>query len=212
MNHFHSWRECRLIDSRTAWWEPVSKGSNARIRSGACTSVIVAYSTWSGQAAGVNEYNPPSRPGTGVYCITSAYAYQSSPVGNTLDTGWADLISDLIGKGANSSAHLQCSMPGNPQRTIRRIADLVGWHTELAAEFDKALPHIYRFNGVADTGDARRDAWACADRDIINAGIALRELERVLRAAAMQRAKPRGKPSTYVKVEADNGQPTSTAT
>ncbi|MEE9128544.1 MAG: phage integrase SAM-like domain-containing protein [Phycisphaerales bacterium] len=53
-------------------------------------------------------------------------------------------------------------MPGNPQAKIKHIANLVEWHKELSADFDKALPPIYRFNGVTSTGDARRDAWANA--------------------------------------------------
>ena len=54
-------------------------------------------------------------------------------------------------------------MPGNPERKIRLVADLVAWHQELAADFDRLLPRIYRFNGVTDTRDRRRDAWANAE-------------------------------------------------
>ncbi len=72
-------------------------------------------------------------------------------------------------------------MPGRPQDKIKRIADLVAWHKELAADFDKLLPPMYRFNGVADTGDARRDAWANADRCVVMTGAALVELEDALR-------------------------------
>ncbi len=54
-------------------------------------------------------------------------------------------------------------MPGNPERKIRLVADIVEWHKELSADFDKLLPGIYRFNGVTSTGDRRRDAWANAD-------------------------------------------------
>ncbi len=44
-------------------------------------------------------------------------------------------------------------MPGNPEAKIKRIADLVEWHKELSDDFDKALPNIYRFNGVTDKPD-----------------------------------------------------------
>ncbi len=54
-------------------------------------------------------------------------------------------------------------MPGRPQDKIKRIANLCEWFTELAADFDKALPPRYRYNGEASTGDARRDAWADVD-------------------------------------------------
>lgn len=94
-------------------------------------------------------------------------------------------------------------MPGNPQAKIKHIANLCEWFTELAAEFDKVLPHIYRFNGVESTGDRRRDAWADADRLIVMAGAALTKLEAVLRSAAIQRALPRGRASTCAKVEDD---------
>ena len=93
-------------------------------------------------------------------------------------------------------------MPGNPEAKIKRIADLVEWHKEFSTAFDRLLPHIYRFNGETHTGDARRDAWADADRCVVMAGAALVKLEAVLRSDAIQRAKPRGK-ATYVKVEAE---------
>ena len=89
-------------------------------------------------------------------------------------------------------------MPGRPHMQIKRIADLVEWHKELSADFDKALPSCYRFNGETDTGDRRRDAWANADRCIVMTGAALTELEAVLRSHAIGRAKPRGKPKTEV--------------
>ena len=92
-------------------------------------------------------------------------------------------------------------MPGNPQAKIKRVTDLAEWHRELSSDFDRLLPSCYRFNGVASTGDARRDAWANADRCVVMTGAALTELESVLRSDAIQRAKPRGEPSTYVKVE-----------
>lgn len=73
-------------------------------------------------------------------------------------------------------------MPGNPEAKIKRIADLVEWHKEFSTDFDRLLPHIYRFNGETHTGDARRDAWADADRCVVMAGAALTELESVLRS------------------------------
>lgn len=89
-------------------------------------------------------------------------------------------------------------MSGNPQAKIKRITDLVEWHKELSADFDKLLPSMYRFNGVASTGDRRRDAWASVDKCVVMTGAALTELEAVLRSAAIVRAKPRGKPKAEV--------------
>ncbi len=89
-------------------------------------------------------------------------------------------------------------MPGNPERKIKLVSNLVEWHKELSLDFDKALPSIYRFNGVASTCDARRDAWANADRCVVMTGAALELLERVLRSAAIERAKPRGRPKEKV--------------
>ena len=96
-------------------------------------------------------------------------------------------------------------MPGRPLDKIKRIADLCEWHKELAVDFDKALPPMYRYNGEADTGDARRDAWAdCGS--IVMTGAALTKLEAVLRSAAIERAKPRGKPTKYTRVGHDAGK------
>ncbi len=83
-------------------------------------------------------------------------------------------------------------MPGNPQAKIKGVADIVEWHKELSADFDKLLPNIYRFDGVASTGDARRDAWANADRCVVMTGAALAELERVLRSHVVSSAVDRG--------------------
>ncbi len=72
-------------------------------------------------------------------------------------------------------------MPGNPQAKLKRVADLAEWFTELAVEFDRLLPSIYRFNGEPLTGDQRADAWAATDRCIITTAAALNDLEAVLR-------------------------------
>ena len=90
---------------------------------------------------------------------------------------------------------------------VKRIADLAEWHKELSADFDKALPSCYRFNGETDTGDRRRDAWANADKLIVQTGAALTELERVLRSHAIERSKPRGKSAKHVEVGAGDNAP-----
>ena len=77
----------------------------------------------------------------------------------------------------------------------------------MSTDFDKLLPPTYRFNGEASTGDRRRDAWANADRCVVMTGAALSELERVLRSAAIERAKPRGEPKA--EVVADVAEPAS---
>lgn len=92
-------------------------------------------------------------------------------------------------------------MPGRPVTQLKRIANLVEWFSEIAADFDKILPPCYRFDGAAPTGDPRADAWANADRCIITTAAALSELESVLRTQAMLRAKPRGKPKAEVVAE-----------
>ncbi len=83
-------------------------------------------------------------------------------------------------------------MPGNPEAKIKRIANLVEWFGEFSSDFDKALPPIYRFNGVTSTGDVRRDAWANADRCVVMTGAALAELERVLRSHIVTSTVDRG--------------------
>ena len=92
-------------------------------------------------------------------------------------------------------------MPGRPVTQLKRIANLVEWFSEIAADFDKILPPCYRFDGAVPTGDPRADAWAAADKAVITTAAALNKLESVLRTQAMLRAKPRGKSAVYVKVE-----------
>ena len=52
---------------------------------------------------------------------------------------------------------------------------------ELSDDFGKLLPRVYWFDGVTSTNDARRDAWANADRCVVMTGAALVELEDALR-------------------------------
>ncbi len=97
-------------------------------------------------------------------------------------------------------------MAGTPERKIRLVAGLVEWHKELSNDFRKLLPGMYRYRGVNNSGDARRDAWSNCDRLIATTAKALTELERVLRTAAMERAKPRGNPPKYTRVGRDAGK------
>ncbi len=102
-----------------------------------------------------------------------------------------------------------CIVPGRPLRQLKCIANLREWFTELAADFDRALPICYRYTGEPPTGDKRADAWAAADRCIVTTAAALSDLESVLRTQTMLRAKPRGKGKT--KEEAEVAEPASSA-
>ena len=89
-------------------------------------------------------------------------------------------------------------MPGNPEAKLKRIDNIVDWFADLASEFDKALPKIYRYDGQPPGRDRRANAWSNADKCIVMTGAALATLERVLRSHAIERAKPRGRPKAEV--------------
>ena len=96
---------------------------------------------------------------------------------------------------------LHFPMPGKPQRKIRLVSDLVAWHNELSTDFRKLLPSMYRYRGVNNSGDARRDAWGNCDRLVTTTGKALAELEAVLRTAEIGKTKRRGRQKTEEKTE-----------
>ena len=71
-------------------------------------------------------------------------------------------------------------MPGNPIAKSQRIAALSERFDQLVFDFGKLIPPCYRYKGQPSTGDARADAWAAADHNIITAMIDLHELCDVL--------------------------------
>ena len=101
-------------------------------------------------------------------------------------------------------------MAGNPVAKAQRITALSERYDQIVSDFHELLPPIYRYKGrgTLPTGDARADAWATADHEVIMAMIALHELVYVLREhaklpPAFQEAEPNPKVNGEVAEQAE---------